>query len=206
MTKKEKQIAKKIEEFKKLPNKKPKPLPEYTVNTGRIKSTSRYTKEEKLNEIYLWHSKGDLQKNLKIPASTISRFQTGKMKPSLKTINKIIKYSNKVKKKEIYDLARSNNLDYKEASALRSWNRDRAIKYISLRKAGDNKTQAKGYSLTDHEYIHNRKERLNKVAEILSLKHSVKIEHIKKGMSYSDRSVDDWDIYISEIKNRKLKK
>jgi hypothetical protein len=181
---------------------KPLPLPEYTENTGRIKPV-RKTPSERLLDIYTFYSPGHLQKALSIPASTITRIQTGQFKPSKTTVDRLFRYDKSFRGKELYRRARESGLSSREAGRLRKWNSDRAGKYIKLRSSGDSVDQAKGYSLTDRRYVNARSNRLLEVAKKLSKKHNVKLEHIIRGMQYSDRTVKEWEIYISERRNKK---
>lgn len=157
----------------------------------------------KILDIAYRYTVGSIQKLTRIPASVMTRIIRGVYNPSASTLKKLKDMDTRVLKREKYRIAREADLSAQEARVVRSMNVIKARKYVKLREAGAMPYHAKHYADMSHEYVEDLADRYRKVRNLLSKKHKVKIEHIARGMSFSERNIDEWEEYVQRKKFKK---
>jgi hypothetical protein len=174
-----------------------------------------------------------IAKAISIPASTVKKVLASKNRKT-KTYHKIENFYSRVVRSEVrkYEYEGKKKFSSKEADRIRSFSPDRFDKlesmlrnefsasesirtskmpaqefsnYLTLRTNGVSIADAEiNYDQAPKKILKIAKSYLD-VAKILAKGNRVKLEHILKGIRYSDRTVDDWDQYIEARKQQKWK-
>lgn len=152
-----------------------------------------------LMDILTSYSRGVIQKKAGIPASVVHRVLRGKARLSEVSKSKIRRFHRSELRKEKYRIARSRGLTSSESKRVRSFNIDRVEKYVQLRSSGARVSDADRLSYASSGLVDMISRRLVRVANILSKVHEVKLKYILRGISLSDRNIDDWEVYVKEM-------
>lgn len=131
-----------------------------------------------------------------IPYPTLDRAERGEVRLSPLSRSKMRNH----KRREQYAISRKIGLSAREANLVKGYSRNRLNQYLKLRKSGSMVNEAREYSTLDKKVVSEISSQLLTYAKEIAKGNRVPLKHILKGMMKSDRTVDDWEIYIQTRK------
>lgn len=128
-----------------------------------------------------------------IPYPTLDRAERGEVKLSPLSRSRLRNFA----RRERYAISRKAGLTAREANLVKGYSHSRLSQYLKLRKSGSMIHEAREYSTLDKKAVSEISHQLLTYAKEIAKGNHVPLRHVIKGMMKSDRTVDDWEVYVT---------